>query len=203
MPHELPFSEFISNLGPGQRVSRQALGLPCLGEVKLNLSLDKKKLCIEIFEAKNLKQKTGYRVIPGIINLLNKDNNLNRIFMTIYLFLASVYIKLYLFNGTNCLEKQKTSSKRRTLNPSFQETLRFEANYRGTILQLTIWGDYGKLDRKVFMGVAQIVLDELNLDKTVGGWYKLYSVSSIISELSVLTSTAELSKTESGYSIAS
>ena len=119
------------------------------------------------------------------------------------MFKVGVYIKLYLFNGTCCVEKQKTSSKRRTLNPTFQETLKFEANHRGTILQLTIWGDYGKLDRKVFMGVAQIVLDELNLSESVLGWYKLYSVSSIISDLSVLTSTADLSGTESGYSIAS
>ena len=72
------------------------------------------------------------------------------------------------------------------------------------MLQVTVWGDYGKLDRKVFMGVAQIVLDDLNLSSMVIGWYKLYSVTSIISDISLMTgSSADLSGTVSGYSIAS
>ncbi len=114
-----------------------------------------------------------------------------------------MYIKLYLFNGASCVEKQKTTTKRRTLNPTFQETLKFEANYRGTILQITCWGDYGKLDKKVFMGVAQIVLDELNLASTVVGWYKLYSAGSIVNDFSTLTPASDLCSTESGYSLAS
>lgn len=115
-----------------------------------------------------------------------------------------MYIKLYLFNGTSCVEKLKTTTKRRTLNPTFQETLKFETNYRGTILQITCWGDYGKLDRKVFMGVAQIVLDELNLSNSIIGWYKLYSVSSIVTDFSTLTpATDVLCATESGYSLSS
>lgn len=65
MPHEQPFSEFIDKLGPGQKVSRQALGLPCLGEIKLSLFLDHQKLNIEIIEIKNLKQKTGYKILPS------------------------------------------------------------------------------------------------------------------------------------------
>jgi hypothetical protein len=64
LPHELPFNEFIERLGPGQKVSRQVLGLPCLGEVKMILFTDKQKLNIEIVEAKNLKQKTTYRILP-------------------------------------------------------------------------------------------------------------------------------------------
>ena len=126
---------------------------------------------------------------------------INRIYKLIKT--VSVYIKLYMFNGTSCVEKQKTSIKRRTLNPTFQETLKFETNYRGTMLQMTCWGDYGKLDRKVFMGVAQIVLDELNLSNTIVGWYRLYSVSSIVTDFSTLTPATDLTGTESGYSLAS
>ena len=114
-----------------------------------------------------------------------------------------MYIKLYLFNGTSCVEKQKTTTKRRTLNPTFQETLKFETNYRGTILQITCWGDYGKFDRKVFMGVAQIALDELNLSNTITGWYKLYPVNSIVTDFSTLTPATDLCETESGYSLSS
>lgn len=68
LPHEQAFSEFIDNLGPGQKVSRQALGLPCLGEIKMSLFLDQQKLNIEVIEVKNLKQKTGYKILPSRLN---------------------------------------------------------------------------------------------------------------------------------------
>lgn len=42
-----------------------------------------------------------------------------------------------------------------------------------------MWGDYGRMDRKVFMGVVQILLDELDLSNLVIGWYKLFSTSSM------------------------
>ncbi len=42
-----------------------------------------------------------------------------------------------------------------------------------------IWGDYGKLDRKVFMGVCQIFLDDLDLSQLVIGWYKLFTTASL------------------------
>lgn len=47
-------------------------------------------------------------------------------------------------------------------------------------LQVTVWGDYGRLERKVFMGVAQIILDDLNLSNLVIGWYKLFANSSLV-----------------------
>lgn len=108
-----------------------------------------------------------------------------------------------MFHGNVCAEKQKTTSQRRTLNPNYKETLRFDSDYRNSVLQVTVWGDYGKLDRKVFMGIAQIVLDDCNLTAPVLGWYKLYSVTSIISDFSSIASVADLSATESGYSLAS
>lgn len=44
-----------------------------------------------------------------------------------------------------------------------------------------IWGDYSRTDRKDFMGVVQIVLDNLDLGKTgpIMGWYKLFNQSSV------------------------
>jgi len=41
------------------------LGLPCLGEVKLTIYLDKEKLTIDLGPARNLKQKTGYKFVPS------------------------------------------------------------------------------------------------------------------------------------------
>ena len=112
-----------------------------------------------------------------------------------------MYVKFYLFQGNVCAEKKKTSAQRRTLNPTYKETLKFEVDYKNKILQVTVWGDYGKIDKKVFMGIAQIVLDDINLTNTVVGWYKLYSVGSIIYDFSTIACLADLSGTESGYSI--
>jgi len=44
-----------------------------------------------------------------------------------------------------------------------------------------VWGDYGRSDRKVFMGVAQIKLDDLDLSSMAIGWYKLFTQSSLVS----------------------
>ena len=46
--------------------------------------------------------------------------------------------------------------------------------------QVTVWGDYGRMERKVFMGVAQILLDDLDLSNLVIGWYKLFTSSSLV-----------------------
>lgn len=61
----------------------------------------------------------------------------------------------------------------------------FFTNNRETFdacFQVTVWGDYGRLEgKKVFMGIAQIVLDELNLNDPVIGWYKLFGTTSLVS----------------------
>lgn len=46
--------------------------------------------------------------------------------------------------------------------------------------QVIVWGDYGRLDHKCFMGVAQILLEDLDLSSTVIGWYKLFPPSSLV-----------------------
>lgn len=49
-------------------------------------------------------------------------------------------------------------------------------------LQVTVWGDYGRMEgKKVFMGVAQIMLDNLNLNEIVCGWYKLFATTCLVS----------------------
>lgn len=47
-----------------------------------------------------------------------------------------------------------------------------------------MWGDYGRIEgKKVFMGIAQIVLDELDLrsNQMVIGWYKLFDTQALVS----------------------
>lgn len=47
------------------------------------------------------------------------------------------------------------------------------------LLQVIVWGDYGRMDHKCFMGMAQILLEDLDLSATVSGWYKLFPTSSL------------------------
>lgn len=48
-------------------------------------------------------------------------------------------------------------------------------------IKVTVWGDYGRIEgKKVFMGVAQIMLDDLNLSNIVIGWYKLFGTTSLV-----------------------
>lgn len=50
------------------------------------------------------------------------------------------------------------------------------------VFQVTVWGDYGRIEgKKVFMGVAQIMLDDLNLSNLAIGWYKLFGTTSLVS----------------------
>ena len=51
-----------------------------------------------------------------------------------------------------------------------------------SLFQITIWGDYGRVEgTKVFMGVAQLLLDNLDMSHIVIGWYKLFGTSSLVS----------------------
>ena len=65
-------------------------------------------------------------------------------------------------------------------------------------LQVIVWGDYGRMDHKCFMGVAQILLEELDLSSMVIGWYKLFPPSSLVDPtLTPLTRRASQSSLES------
>ncbi|RZF32259.1 hypothetical protein LSTR_LSTR009488 [Laodelphax striatellus] len=90
----------------------------------------------------------------------------------------SPYVKVYLVSGKKCLAKAKTTTARRTLDPLYQQQLQFRENFKA----VTVWGDYGRIEgKKVFMGVAQIMLDDLNLSNIVIGWYKLFGTTSLVS----------------------
>ncbi|XP_037892989.1 uncharacterized protein LOC119639589 isoform X6 [Glossina fuscipes] len=148
-------SEFIDGLGPGQLVGRQVLGAPSLGDIQLSLCHQKDCLEVEVIRARDLQQKPTSKMLPA------------------------PYVKVYLVSGKKCIDKMKTSTARRTLDPLYQQLLVFKQPYKGCILQVTVWGDYGRMEKKVFMGVAQIMLDDLNLSNIVIGWYKLFGTTSL------------------------
>ncbi|KAL7021097.1 hypothetical protein ACKWTF_011753 [Chironomus riparius] len=149
-------SEFIDGLGPGQLVGRQVLGAPALGDIQLSLCYQKGFLEVEVIRARGLQARTGSKVLPA------------------------PYVKVYLVSGKKCIAKSKTAAARKTLDPLYQQTLAFREPFQGCILQVTVWGDYGRIEgKKVFMGVAQIMLDNLNLSHIVIGWYKLFGTTSL------------------------
>ncbi|RZC33978.1 regulating synaptic membrane exocytosis protein 2, partial [Asbolus verrucosus] len=151
-------ADFIDGLGPGQLVGRQVLGAPALGDIQLSLCYQKGFLEVEVIRARGLQARPGSKVLPA------------------------PYVKVYLVNGKKCIAKAKTSTARRTLDPLYQQQLAFRENFQGCILQVTVWGDYGRIEgKKVFMGVAQIMLDDLNLSNIVIGWYKLFGTTSLVS----------------------
>ncbi|XP_071053229.1 regulating synaptic membrane exocytosis protein 2 isoform X1 [Onthophagus taurus] len=149
-------AEFIDGLGPGQLVGRQVLGAPALGDIQLSLCYQKGFLEVEVIRARGLQARPGSKVLPA------------------------PYVKVYLVNGKKCIAKAKTSMARRTLDPLYQQQLAFKEPFQGCVLQVTVWGDYGRIEgKKVFMGVAQIMLDDLNLSNIVIGWYKLFGTTSL------------------------
>ncbi|KAH1001611.1 hypothetical protein HUJ04_005605 [Dendroctonus ponderosae] len=150
-------AEFIEGLGPGQLVGRQVLGAPSLGDIQLSLCHQRGVLEVEIIRARGLQARTGSKVLPA------------------------PYVKVYLVCGKKCYAKAKTQQARRTLDPLYQKQVTFKENYTNCILQVTVWGDYGRIEgKKVFMGVAQIMLDDLNLSNIVIGWYKLFGTTSLV-----------------------
>lgn len=46
------------------------------------------------------------------------------------------YVKVYLLDGKTCVEKQRTRTTRRTLDPLIQQTLLFKEYFRDKILQV-------------------------------------------------------------------
>ncbi|XP_037507802.1 regulating synaptic membrane exocytosis protein 1 isoform X4 [Rhipicephalus sanguineus] len=161
------FAKFVDKLGPGQLVGRQALASPILGELQVSLCDRRTHLEVEVIRAKGLQPKPGAKMLPA------------------------PYVKVYLINGRKCIAKAKTATARRTLDPLYQQVLIFNEDYRGCVLQVTVWGEYGRMEKKVFMGVAQIVLDELNLANMTIGWYKLFPPSSLVSVAAAASSSSQ------------
>uniref|UniRef100_A0AAR2LT98 Regulating synaptic membrane exocytosis 1a n=1 Tax=Pygocentrus nattereri TaxID=42514 RepID=A0AAR2LT98_PYGNA len=169
------FSDFLDGLGPAQLVGRQTLATPSMGDVQIGLMDKKGQLEVEVIRARGLTPKPGSKSLPA------------------------PYVKVYLLDNGACKAKKKTKIARKTLDPLYQQSLLFEESPQGKVLQVIVWGDYGRMDHKCFMGVAQILLEELDLSSTVIGWYKLFPPSSLVDPtLAPLTRRASQSSLDSG-----
>ncbi|KAI3352244.1 hypothetical protein L3Q82_005217 [Scortum barcoo] len=137
------FSDFLDGLGPAQLVGRQTLATPAIGDIQIGMMEKKGQLEVEVIRARGLVQKPGSKSLPA------------------------PYVKVYLLNNGAYVAKKKTKIARKTLDPLYQQALLFEESPQGKVLQVIVWGDYGRMDHKSFMGVAQILLEELDLSSTV------------------------------------
>lgn len=55
---------------------------------------------------------------------------------------------------------------------------------------MSVLGDYGRMERKSFMGIAQIKLDDLNEFNSfqqIVGWYKLFHSNSLVEQQRITT----------------
>lgn len=108
------------------------------------------------------------------------------------------YVKVYLMKNKKCVAKFKTSQCRQTLDPLYQQQFIFRDDYSDCVLQIIVWADYGKRDRKSLMGIVQIHLNDLDMSDVVLGWYKLFNAPSMValaSGSSVVSSSKSLRQT--------
>ncbi|XP_053083777.1 regulating synaptic membrane exocytosis protein 2 isoform X25 [Pangasianodon hypophthalmus] len=150
------FSDFLDGLGPAQLVGRQTLATPPMGDIQIGMVEKKGALEVEVIRARGLVGKPGSKALPA------------------------PYVKVYLLENGACIAKKKTKVARKTLDPLYQQQLSFEESPGGKVLQVIVWGDYGRMDHKSFMGAVQILLDELDLSNMVIGWFKLFPPSSLV-----------------------
>ncbi|RXM31579.1 Regulating synaptic membrane exocytosis protein 2 [Acipenser ruthenus] len=168
------FSDFLDGLGPAQLVGRQTLATPSMGDIQIGMMDKKGQLEVEVIRARGLVGKPGSKALPA------------------------PYAKVYLLDNGLCIAKKKTKVARKTLDPLYQQQLSFEESPTGKVLQIIVWGDYGRMDHKSFMGAAQILLDELDLSNMVIGWFKLFPPSSLVDPtLAPLTRRASQSSLDS------
>ncbi|TRY95790.1 hypothetical protein DNTS_018337 [Danionella cerebrum] len=127
-----------------------------IGDIQIGMVHRKERLDVEVIRARGLVGKPGNKQTPA------------------------PYVKVYLLDNGKCVNKKKTRTARKTLDPLYQQQLQFEESPEGKVLQIIVWGDYGRMDHKSFMGAAQILLDDLELTNMVIGWYKLFPPTSLV-----------------------
>ncbi|KAJ8353787.1 hypothetical protein SKAU_G00213540 [Synaphobranchus kaupii] len=168
------FSDFLDGLGPAQLVGRQTLATPPMGDIQIGMMDKKGALEVEVIRARGLVGKHGNKQLPA------------------------PYVKVYLLESGACIAKKKTKVARKTLDPLYQQQLHFVESPGGKVLQVIVWGDYGRMDHKSFMGAVQILLDDLDLSNMVIGWFKLFPPSSLVDPtLAPLTRRASQSSLDS------
>ncbi len=89
------------------------------------------------------------------------------------------YVKTYLLPDRSKSGKRKTSVKRDTLNPTFNEALQFRVapeDVQKRVLQVMVW-DRDRFGENSFLGGVLIDLVTLDLSGAPALWYALKDIS--------------------------
>ncbi|KAF7242354.1 Synaptotagmin-like protein 1 [Varanus komodoensis] len=102
------------------------------------------------------------------------------------------YVKTYLLPDKSNHSKRKTVVKKKTLDPIFNETLKYKvekAELQGRILNLSVW-HHDALSRNLFMGEVEIALNTWDWSNVGPQWFNLQPRAPVVPE--VLSSRGKL-----------
>ncbi|RMB95655.1 hypothetical protein DUI87_27767 [Hirundo rustica rustica] len=150
------FSDFLGSMGPAQFVGRQTLATTSMGDVEIGLQERNGQLEVDIIQARGLTPKPGSKTLP--------EHGLA---------LQSVVTFVLSHTGPRGHVQTSSMPKPMTLTASVLPPT-------GLHRVVIVWGNYGRMERKHFMGVARVLLEELDLSTLAIGWYKLFPTSSMV-----------------------
>ncbi|XP_053606180.1 regulating synaptic membrane exocytosis protein 1 isoform X2 [Plodia interpunctella] len=141
-------------LGPGQLPPRNASLPPLHAEINISIIMIKGQLELEVSHARRVYGVNGE--VPDS------------------------YVKCYLRDGDKWLHKRKTRVVRRTTEPKFKQTLKYQASEAlGRTLVVMLWQRCGGFEHNLALGGAEICLDKLTLPQRTYGWYPLFPATSL------------------------
>ncbi|CAH2091149.1 unnamed protein product [Euphydryas editha] len=144
-------------LGPGQLPPRNAHLPPLHAEINISIIMIKGQLELEISHARRVYGVNGE--VPDS------------------------YVKCYLRDGEKWLHKRKTRVIRRTTEPHFKQTLKYQASEAlGRTLVVMLWQRCGGFEHNLALGGAEICLDKLTLPQRTYGWYPLFPATSLAAD---------------------
>ncbi|XP_037869687.1 regulating synaptic membrane exocytosis protein 2 isoform X1 [Bombyx mori] len=149
--------EDVVPLGPGQLPPRNAHLPPLHAEMNISIIMIKGQLELEVSHARRVYGVNGE--VPDS------------------------YVKCYLRDGDKWLHKRKTRVIRRTTEPHFKQTLKYQASEAlGRTLVVMLWQRCGGFEHNLALGGAEICLDKLTLPQRTYGWYPLFPATSFAAD---------------------
>ncbi|KAK9537782.1 hypothetical protein VZT92_005363 [Zoarces viviparus] len=88
---------------------------------------------------------------------------------------TDTYVKTYLLPDTSRQSKRKTSIKANTINPVFNENLRYVISHsqlETRTLQVSVW-HHDRFGRNSFLGEVELTFDSWEFDSQIEDWYAL------------------------------
>ncbi|KAG8301679.1 hypothetical protein J6590_047874 [Homalodisca vitripennis] len=141
-------------LGPGQIQPRGHRTSGGQAEVKLSLLMTKGQLEVEVLCARGIQGEP-----------------------------PDTYVKTYLRDGERWLQKRKTRVVRHSLDPQFNQTLRYSAcDVLGRSLVVMLWEKQKGFEHNVGLGGAEIAFNQIKLTQLTLGWYPLFPIQTLGSD---------------------